>query len=340
MTGIAPEESSYRTFCAFTTGYRTFMVVSEALQSGVIDLLEERDLSMEELLTATAFGTDVGVRFIDLLVSMGLVQEHGGRLRLAPFSRTYLCRDSRQSQRHVIAFEKLLLENWSRLGTVLQEGQGALIRERSPAECRERLDLFQQAMGETARIRSLELWDAMPLAPARGTIIDIGAGDAVYLREFLVRHPSWQGVACDLPEVCNRMLSTGLAEKIRPYPCNILDESELSRFVGCYRGMADLLLFSNLCHCYGVAENRRLLHHAAGLLSAAGKLVIHDFFKDTGSFGAMYDLHMLVNTYNGRCYSTCEMGELLKEAGFSWQTVVELPSGSLAIVAVLRSNCG
>ena len=85
---------------------------------------------------------------------------------------------------------------------MLREGQGALIREQSDDDYRERLQLFQQAMTEAAQVRSRELWDALTDLPERGTIIDIGAGEGTYLREFLVRHPLWQGIACDLPDVC------------------------------------------------------------------------------------------------------------------------------------------
>ena len=42
---------------------------------------------------------------------------------------------------------------------------------------------------------------------------------------------------------------------------------------------------------------------------------------------------MLVNTWNGRSYSTAETDALLKNAGFGHTTTIELPSRSLAMVA-------
>jgi len=43
---ILPSDNSYRTFCDLTSGYRMFCVIAEAVNSGIIDLLEdgERDL--------------------------------------------------------------------------------------------------------------------------------------------------------------------------------------------------------------------------------------------------------------------------------------------------------
>jgi predicted metal-binding protein len=330
---ILPSDNSYRTFCDLTVGYRMFRVMEEALRSGIIDLLEEGDLSMAELLGATTLQPEEGGRFIDLLVSIGLLERYNDRLYLSRFSRSYLGRTSPTSQRHVLEFEPLLMENWRRIGSVLEQGQGSLIREQVPDEYRERLQLYQRAMGEAAVVRSRELWDTITQLPAQGTVIDIGAGDGTYLLEFLGKHPRWQAIACDLPDVCKTLAAQTIPENLRIFPCNIHDPQELAELIEHYRSNADLLLFSNICHCYGPDENRTLLAQASELLAEDGRLVVHDFFRDANSFGALYDLHMLVNTWNGRSYTTSEITGMLQSAGFADTAVFELPSHSLALVA-------
>jgi predicted metal-binding protein len=335
---ILPSDNSYRTFCELTSGYRMFSVMGEAIRSGIIDLLEEGECTLDQLLGGTALRPEEGGRFIDLLGSVGLLEQYEGKFYLSRFSRSYLCRSSATSQRHVLEFEPILMENWRQIGIILEQGQGSLIREQTPEECRERLQLYQLAMGEAAVVRSRELWDAITQLPEQGTIIDIGAGDGVYLREFLVRHPLWQGVACDLPEVCDRLTTGSVEENLRLHPCNILDKQELAGLVESYRAQADLLLFSNICHCYGLDENRDLLGQTGALLARDGLLVVHDFFRDANSFGALYDLHMLVNTWNGRTYTTSETDVLLQSAGFGQTTVIELPSSSLAMIATRNAH--
>lgn len=330
---ILPSDNSYSTFCALTGGYRMFRVMSEAIDSGIIDRLDEGDCTMAELTAATTLRSEEGGRFIELLVNVGLIEQHDGRLYLSRFSRTFLGRTSPSSQRHVIEFEPTLMENWGKLGEVLHEGQGTLIREQPEDDCRARLRLFQQAMTEAAIVRSQELWDALTDLPERGTIIDIGAGDGTYLREFLARHPMWRGIACDLPDVCAQAASGPLSHNLSFCPCNILERQELATLVAGHRAAVDLLLFSNLCHCYSPDENRALLTQAGEMLTGDGLLVVHDFYRDANSFGALYDLHMLVNTYNGRSYTTAETAALLEEAGFPHLLIVELPSDSLALVA-------
>lgn len=336
---ILPTDNSYRTFCQLTSGYRMFCVMVEAVRCGIIDRLDEGAVAAFDLLAATNLQPEEGGRFIALLVNVGLLEEYDGQLYLSSFARTYLSRPSASSQRQVLAFEPLLMANWGQLGTVLQKGQGALIREQTTDGYRERLQLFQQAMTETARVRSRELWDSLGPLPERGTIIDIGAGDGSYLREFLARHPRWQGIACDLADVCAQVAAAAIPENLSFYPCNILAQEELAALVAKHGGRADLLLFSNLCHCYSPAENEAILGQAGALLGEEGLLIVHDFYRDANSFGALYDLHMLVNTYNGRSYTVAETAAMLASAGFKHNRVIELPSCSLAMVGSRNADC-
>lgn len=330
---ILPSDNSYRTFCDLTGGYRMFRVMSEAVNSGIIDRLDDSELTIDELLTATALRPDEGRRFIETLVNVGLLEEYDGRLFLSRFSRTFLSRTSPASQRRVLEFEPTLMDNWGRLGEVLRDGQGTQVREQPQEEYHPRLELFQGAMSEAAVVRSRELWDALKCLPERGTIIDIGAGTGTYLREFLTRHPEWRGIACDLPDVCARAANAALPHNLTLYPVNILERQELAALVAGQRGTVDLLLFSNLCHCYSPDENRTLLEQAGEMMTGDGLLVVHDFYRDANSFGALYDLHMLVNTYNGRSYTTAETAALLANAGFPHHSLIELPSSSSALVA-------
>lgn len=330
---ILPSDSSYNTFCNLASGYRMFRVIAEAVSSGIIDLLDDGERTPEELLAAAALQPEAGSRFIAALVSVGLLEGYGGKLHLSRFSKAFLSRASPTSQRHTLEFELVLQEKWDGLGQLLLEGQGTLIRAKPPEEYRRRLQLFHKTMGEAATVRSRELWSAVSGLPGQGTIIDIGAGDGTYLREFLGRHPGWRGVACDLPDVCSLAEADDLPKGMSLHPCNILVPRELATLVERYRGSADLLLFSNVLHCYSRSENRTLLRQSGELLAGVGILLVHDFFRDANSLGALYDLHMLVNTYNGRSYSTGETAGMLRDAGFPNHSITELPSGSLALAA-------
>ena len=106
---ILPSDNSYRTFCDLTSGYRLFCVMNEAVNSGIIDLLDAGERTLEELLQATTLLPEEGQRFIELLVGVGLLERYDDRLYLSRFSRSYLGRTSATTQRHVLKFEPLLM---------------------------------------------------------------------------------------------------------------------------------------------------------------------------------------------------------------------------------------
>ena len=74
---------------------------------------------------------------------------------------------------------------------------------------------------------------------------------------------------------------------------------------------------------------------AAAKIVEGGVLVVHDFFTDTDWRGAVYDLHMMVNTYNGQTYTKKEVATMADGCGFSHCLCRELASGS-SVLAFAR----
>ena len=330
---ILPSDDSYATFCDMVTGYRMLSVIMQAVNSGIIDTVGEHHCTVDQLIEATGLKEGEGRRFAALLVNIGILELFDGQLYLSRFAHRYLHGSSGLSQRHVLEFENVLMDKWHGLGTVLSEGQGSQVADQPPEEYRIRLSLFQKAMGEAALVRSKELWDAFPSLPETGTIIDAGAGDGAYLREFSGRHPGWRAIACDLPDVCALTVAGADGTSMTRHPCNLADPEECDDFVARHRNTASVLLLSNFIHCYSEVENTSMIRRLKDLLREDGILVIHDFFRDGNSFGALYDLHMMVNTYNGRTYSFEETARMLRGAGFADSRIIELPSRSHAIIA-------
>lgn len=320
----------YGGFCEMVTAYRRLEVVMAAVDCGVIDAVAAGDCTLETLLQRTGMMPGEGERFVRLLLSAGILRETEGILALSPFSATWLSRESELSQRGVLEFERLLQGRWGRLGELLVSGQGSVVESHPPDEYRQRLGLFHRAMHGAAAVRCAELWDALGPLATEGCIIDAGAGDCSYLRGFLGRHAGWHALACDLGDV---LAGVAVDERLSLYPCNLLDRCERLALIDNHRGTAKLLLLSNFIHCYSREEVAAMLADLGDLVAADGMLVIHDFFTDGGDFGALYDLHMLVNTLSGRTYSFAETREMLSIAGFTVTRTMALPSHSHALVA-------
>lgn len=333
---IAPSDVSYKTFCDITTAYRLAAIVTQAVKSGIIEAAGDQGCSAAEMIAVAGMRIPEGERFLALLVNVGILEQYAGRFHLSQFSRKFLTKGSETGQLPVLEFERFLIDKWDTLGSVLRQGQGQgpVPGDSSHEAYRQRLGQFQKAMHCAAAVRSEELWDAFPPLPEAGLIIDLGAGDGTYLKNFITRHPGWQAIACDLGDVVDQIRD----EAITTHACNLIDPQELERLVTAYNKQASIVLMSNLLHCYSQEENTALLGSIANLAGDDGLLVVHDFFTDGNNFGALYDAHMLVNTYSGRCYSFEEAAWLLDAAGFSHNAIIELPSCSYAILAARRPH--
>ena len=326
-------DSSYTTFCDLITGYRYLATVIQAVEAGLIETVGRQPCTIQGILDGSNMHHDEGWRFVEALISIGIFERYGDLLYLSGFSRNYFFSGSQVNQLDTLEFEKLLMDRWHGLGSALRQGQSASACDQPDGEYRDKRVLFQQAMHEAAVIRSKELWDRLSDLPESGVIIDIGAGDGTYLQEFLARYPRWSAVACDLQDVLDlngpALDEVGIVRRAG----NIADSDEREDLIAQYAGRCNLLLLSNLIHCYSMPENEAILASVGKLLSGDGLLVIHDFFRDGNSFGALYDIHMLVNTYNGRSYRFDEVTDMLQRAGFGHSDIIELPSYSHAVVA-------
>ncbi len=98
------------------------------------------------------------------------------------------------------------------------------------------------------------------------------------------------------------------------------------------------IVMSNFLHAYGHKEAHELFHKAASLVKEGGMILIHDYFPDRRGRcpqkGTLYDLNMMLNTYNGTCHETSTINTWLKEAGFCSVRISDLGTDTSVILAV------
>jgi hypothetical protein len=333
MTKQSRKPSTYDDFQEILTGYRKSFVLMAAHDLGIFRVLNHEEPTVEGLLEQTGIDPDYGMRFLEALCAMGFLEIEGKHICLTPFSRKYLCVTSDEAQDTSLDFEKTLVGSWHQLRKTLQLGKRMYhTTEKTPEEYNQALSLYLDSMDDAARVRARELWERIEPGQS-GVIMDAGAGSGAYLSTFLNLHAGWRGIFCDLPDVIRRaLINPGLSpflDRLDFKTVNFLDHVSNSG-----NDRADLILCSNLIHCQGREETEGLLSRLVPLLNPNGHLVIHDFFKDQGERGALYDLHMMLNTYNGRTYTieeTCTMVPV------KLQHTLALPSGSIALVFSSRS---
>jgi predicted metal-binding protein len=93
----------------------------------------------------------------------------------------------------------------------------------------------------------------------------------------------------------------------------------------------DVVVLSNIVHAFAEAETGRLLDAAVAALSPDGLVVVHDFWTDGPGRGpakaALFDLHMLLNTYQGRSYPWSWVRDRLDASGLVTLAPVSLGEG-------------
>lgn len=320
----------FRSFTDLLTGYRASQALLLAHRCGLFAKLGTTGASATILCKALGWHPASGRRFLDTLCALGILERQGEHYDFTPAMHPLLAVDGANRQWHTLEFEAQMFAAWSHLEETLVAGSRIFAaRDKSPQELELARDRYLGAMDEAARIRAVELLDYLGDLPTQGRMLDLGTGSGAYAGAFLRRHPGWTVTCCDLPEVLARVqLQASLAPWSGQVSCigaNLLEAWPPSLAT---HGPYDLVLLSNLIHCQGREETDALLGRAAAVTAAAGQVLIHDFFSDDGARGALYDLHMLLNTYNGRTYAGREVGEMAGSQGLAMVSRWRLASGS------------
>ncbi len=98
-----------------------------------------------------------------------------------------------------------------------------------------------------------------------------------------------------------------------------------------------LVVLSNFLHAYGSEEARALLAKAVRLVKSGGLILIHDYFPDrrgrSPQKGTLYDLNMMLNTYDGMCHEANTLVTWLEDAGLNQIRIRDLSTDTSIITA-------
>jgi hypothetical protein len=337
------QRSNQTTFLEFSdllTGYRASMLLMLAHRHGLFARIGRKAIPASKLCRQLGWDEDFGRRMLEALQRLEILGNEEDSYHLNPKFSLLLDPESPCYQGTTLDFEDQLFVAWQQLEPTIIEGSRMYGTENQSSEklagARKR---YLGAMDEAAKIRSMEVWDCLDKLPEEGLLLDVGAGSGAYLREFLTRYRHWSAIYCDLPEIVeHHALHPGLeafATRLAWCGCNLLSE-EPSPWETIADQSCELVLLSNIIHCQGKAETGRLLEKITTKLARCGRLLIHDFFKDDSWRGALYDLHMMLNTYNGRTYTIGEILEMVGTDVFLHQSLHHLASGSTLLVLERR----
>lgn len=290
-------------------------LVMESTALGVFGVLARGPATSGELAARLETDERATELLLNALTGLDLLQKHGDRYRNADASARYLVPASDEYLGHMLVAANDTWELWGELDEALRTGQAQrpdFIFADDPEGARALLlSIHDRAIPHIEAMLEREMID-----PSRyGTMLDLGGGAGTYSVAFCETNPHLRATLIDLaPAVAlarDRIRAAALGDRVRVIEADF----ETAEIPGTY----DLVWVSNLIHGRGPEANRDLIRRLSRRLRPDGELAIHDIVLDEDrtrpARGAVFSVHMLLNTGDGRCYTFEEIRGWLDAAG-------------------------
>ena len=318
------------------TAYWNSRVLFTAVELDVFSRLDDPAGSTAERL-AQSLGLDSRAteRFLEALGTLGLVIRKEGTYRNTSVASDFLVKGKGNYQGNSILWRQYLCNSWGKLTDTLGEGR-RIVNEATldPSRLAERTRMYVEAMDDVARIKVREVLSLFK--NFSGSILDAGAGSGAFSAGFLEQFPDTRATLLDLPSVLPH--AAGMLSRSRLEDRAALCAADILAHWPVKKGAFDLVILSNVLHAYGRDEAGRLLDEARTALRPGGLLLIHDFFLEHHpAKAALFDLNMLLNTYNGEVFAAKWVRERLETENARTVAFIPLASDTGVILAVAGS---
>lgn len=358
-----PSDVDYQNLENLSTAYWQSEVLFAALELKLFDHIEAEQATTKKICALSGCREDGLYRLLKVMKRMELIGESKGNWFNNQVARRYLVKKSPFYMGDFFLYRRAMQENFRLLtrkissnndpeaascghsysvsDSVTDSGEDYAVRNFN----------YVRALDQLAKEKAREIVEILFRETWSSPVLDIGGGAGSLCRCLIKRitllcrlnyesgipdaSGLLRGVLLDLPEVIEA------ARKIYPGEADwegIETVSADFRFHAFEKGETfGLIVMSNFLHAYGEKEARKLLEKAFGLLKPGGKILIHDYFPDrlgrSPQKGPIYDLAMMLNTYDGECHEAARVISWLYEAGIRQSVVLDLTTDSSVILA-------
>ncbi len=299
-------------------GYRVPLMLLALVRTGVVEALASGPSDASALASARGLHEGALTRVLDAMVACGLLVRSGHDYALP----ADLARDLRPGEMGS-PLDSLLhtaegMDKWMALEQVLRLGHAEYPDSKDVTRDAERNEHFIRAMHAHAGPMARRLADLIERENAM-TFLDLGGGPGTFCLALLDR---WPGLVCavaDLPltlRTTRRIIeASGVGHRMSVIEADFFEDRSCD-----LGGPWDLVLVSAVIHSEGEEPNRDLFGRVRRFVRPGGRIVVRETLLDPGRTGplraSMFDVHMLVSTRRGRCYTQAEISDMLVSAGF------------------------
>jgi len=293
------------------------LVMLVLIRTGVIDRLVQGPATVADI--ARECGVDGGalVRLLNAVASVGILRRDGETYSLVPGLAAELTTDIGNP---LDGFKHAAegLDKWLEIEMVLKRGFADYTYDRDVTRNPERNEHFIRAMHAFAGPTARRFAELVPRDGAR-TFLDLGGGPGTFSHALLDAWPGLKATIVDLP-LTLRVTRKLVAEKGLEDRLELVERDFFLDRTGGLGGPYDLVLVSAVIHAEAESPNRDLFERLRRVVAPGGRIVVRERILDEERTGppraTMFDVHMLVSTRRGRCYTLSEISSMLADAGF------------------------
>jgi 2-polyprenyl-3-methyl-5-hydroxy-6-metoxy-1,4-benzoquinol methylase len=315
-------------------GYWATGILGVAASHALFTRLETGTDTAEKLAVDAGISRRGAQALLDGLVGLGLVEVHEGRYRNTPEAAAFLVEGRPDC---LGDFAQLKLSHVNSLGALPEVvASGAPVRATVEVADNPHWETLVTALAAqsvpVARLaaETLRLADAGEIS-----ILDIGGGSGVFSAVWLGLNPTARATQLDwapINAIARRLVAErGVADR---FTCVDGDLHTTDYGTAAH----DLVVYSNIAHQEGEAQNTEILTRIRAALKPGGTLVISDYVVDDDRSGPPFALvfaaEMLLKSKDGRTWRQADYQAWLGAAGF--QDVTFVPTSSPATLILAR----
>lgn len=318
------------------TAYWYSEVLFAALELKLFDLLEQGCCRLDELAAIAGCDKHNLNRLLETLERLELVHNGGGEWFNSQLARLYLAPGNISYMGDFLLYRRYMQPRWMDLVQSVSAERSSTVHVASMDDDYEIRTLrYVRALDQLAKQKAREIVTLLTVESWKPPLLDIGGGAGALSRALIATREQGYATVLDLPEVI------AAAQVVYPDKAAWERIRTVSGDFRTYKFPTEarfgLVLLSNFLHAYGAAEARRLLRKCVGLLASDGLVLIHDYFPDrlgrSPGKGPLYDLNMMLNTYDGTCHKAHQIMGWLRDEGMKRVQIRDLATDSSIILA-------
>jgi ubiquinone/menaquinone biosynthesis C-methylase UbiE len=297
---------------AVIQGLNNYWALVAAIDLGVFDALAEAPLGEDALAQRLEVSALHLRHLLDVMVTMGFLEQLSGVYALTETAERYLCTDGAASMAALVRVSPGPLDNWLGLAETIRTGTVASpIDDAVEAVYAPLVKATFATQFRAASRLGLKLgWQRSPGLK----VLDLGAGCAPWALALLAQSEGACAVINDWPEILVHAREE-VGARAMDGRCEYLPGS--FHDVAIPADSFDVVVLGHVCRTEGPELAPALLARAAAALKPGGKLLVADYYADNerrlNPFGVQMGMTMLANTRNGQALTHEQMVCWLRE---------------------------